>query len=233
MRVLIGCEESGIVRRAFAARGHDAWSCDLQPSADGSNKHLIGDVRDYLHDGWDLLAVFHPPCTRLCNSGVRWLSEPPTKLSLDYGYEVRMAYLSWTRDERLAFMWKKLAEGADLFSKCWNAPIERIALENPVMHCHAKRLIENYEPPAQFVQPWWFGDRAFKATGFYLKGLSPLVETNRLTPPKPGTDEHKAWSVIHRASPGRDRAKMRSRTFPGIADAAAEQWGGDTALLAA
>ena len=76
LSVLIGCEESGAVRRAFAALGHDAWSCDLKPSADGSNRHIIGDVRDVMLYGWDL-AVFHPPCTRLCNSGVRWLHTPP------------------------------------------------------------------------------------------------------------------------------------------------------------
>jgi hypothetical protein len=74
LRVLIACEESGTVRRAFAKRGHDAWSCDLKPAADRSNRHIVGDVRDILHEGWDLLAVMHPPCTRLCNSGVRWLS---------------------------------------------------------------------------------------------------------------------------------------------------------------
>lgn len=77
MRVLIGCEFSGVVRRAFAARGHDAWSCDFLPAEDGSNKHIVGDVRAVLNDGWDLLAVMHPPCTRLCNSGVRWLTAPP------------------------------------------------------------------------------------------------------------------------------------------------------------
>lgn len=207
MKVLIGCETSGVVRRAFAARGHDVWSVDLLPSDDRSNRHIIGDVRDHLHEGWDLLAVFHPPCTRLCNSGVRWLSVPPAGRTLEA-------------------MWAELDEGAALFSACWNAPIERIAVENPVMHKHAKARIENYQPPAQIVQPWWFGDRAFKATGLYLRGLPTLVPTNRLTPPRPGTDEHKAWSVIHRASPAADRWKTRSKTFPGLAEAAADQWGG-------
>lgn len=79
-KILVGCEYSGIVRRALAARGHDVWSVDLLPSLDGSNRHIIGDVRDYLDEGWDFLAVFHPPCTRLCNSGVRWLHEPPGQL---------------------------------------------------------------------------------------------------------------------------------------------------------
>lgn len=207
LRVLIGCETSGVVRRAFAALGHDAWSCDLLPAEDGSNRHYRCDVRDLLHLPWDMLAVFHPPCTRLCNSGVRWLHTPPPGRS---------------RDE----MWAELDAGAALFSAVWNAPIPRIAVENPVMHSHAKARIAGYQPPAQTVQPWWFGEPAFKATGLYLRGLPPLVPTDRLMPPKPGTPEHKAWSAIHRAPPGPDRWKFRSRTFQGIADAMAIQWGG-------
>lgn len=77
MKVLVACEFSGIVRDAFLERGHDAWSCDLLPSENGSNRHIRGDARKLLNDGWDMLLVAHPPCTRLCNSGVRWLSEPP------------------------------------------------------------------------------------------------------------------------------------------------------------
>jgi hypothetical protein len=207
MKVLIGCETSGTVRRAFSALGHDAWSCDLLPADDGSNRHIVGDVRDLLNDGWDLLAVFHPPCTRLCNSGVRWLSAPP-------------------RGKTIAQMWADLDEGAALFSAVWNAPIPRVAVENPVMHKHAKARIEGYQPPAQTVQPWHFGDPAFKATSLYLRGLPKLTPTNRLTPPKAGTDEHKAWSAIHRASPSPLRWKTRSKTFQGIANAMADQWGG-------
>jgi hypothetical protein len=195
------------MRQAFAALGHDVWSCDLLPAEDGSNRHIVGDVRDYLNDGWDFLAVMHPPCTRLCNSGVRWLKEPPPGRTLDE-------------------MWAELEEGAALFSACWNAPIELVAVENPVMHRYAKDRIVNYQPATQTVQPWWFGDPAFKATSLYLKGLPALVPTNKLTPPRPGTAEHKAWSKVHRASPGPDRWKERSRTFPGLAAACAEQWGG-------
>lgn len=206
MRVLIGCETSGIVRRAFAKCGHDVWSCDLLPAEDGSNRHIVCDIRDILGDGWDLLAVMHPPCTRLCNSGVRWLHVPPP---------------GRTHTE----MWDELRAGAALFSACWNAPVPRIAVENPVMHRHAKALIDNYEQPAQTVQPWWFGDPAFKATSFYLRGLEPLRATDRLTPPAKGTYAHKSWSAVHRASPGADRWKIRSRTFPGIAAAMAAQWG--------
>lgn len=111
MRVLIGCETSGVMRSAFAALGHDVWSCDLLPAEDRSNRHMVGDVRDFLDDGWDLLVVCHPPCTRLCNSGVRWLHEPPTKLGHTYAAEDRSAYALWSRDERLEFMWRELPEG--------------------------------------------------------------------------------------------------------------------------
>lgn len=207
LRVLIACEYTGTVRRAFAALGHDAWSCDLLPAEDRSNHHITGDVRDHLNDGWDLLAVMHPPCTRLCNSGVRWLHTPPP---------------GKTREQ----MWSDLDEGAALFSDCWNAPIPRIAVENPVMHRYAKERIANFQPASQTVQPWWFGDPAFKGTGLYLKNLPKLVPTNKLTPPKPGTPEHRTWSAIHRAPPGPNRWAIRSRTFDGIAEAMASQWGG-------
>jgi hypothetical protein len=206
MRVLIGCESSGVMRRAFAALGHEAWSCDLLPADDFSSHHIQGDVRDHLNDGWDLL-IAHPPCTRLCNSGVRWLHKaPPGK----------------TRSQ----MWQELEEGVDLFAACWNAPVDRIAVENPIMHKHAKARLPADLPRPQIVQPWWFGEPFFKATGFYLRGLPKLFPTNRLTPPKPNTAEHKRWSAVHRASPGPDRWKIRSRTFDGIAAAAAEQWTG-------
>lgn len=207
LRVLIGCEESGVMRRAFAARGHDAWSCDLLPAADGSNRHIRGDVRDHLSDGWDLLVVAHPPCTRLCNSGVRWLSVPPP-------------------GRTYADMWRELDEGVALFTACWQAPVPRIAVENPVMHRHARERMPADLPRPQIVQPWWFGEPQFKATGFYLRGLPPLTETNRLDPPRPGTAAHKAWSSVHRAPPGPDRRRFRSRTFEGVAHAAADQWGG-------
>jgi hypothetical protein len=98
-------------------------------------------------------------------------------------------------------------------------------VENPVMHPHAKARIQSYQPPAQTVQPWWFGNPAFKGTSFFLHGLPPLQATNRLTPPAKGTEEHKRWSAVHRASPGPNRWKMRSATYPGIASAAAQQWG--------
>ena len=120
-------------------------------------------------------------------------------------------------------------EGCELFADCIQADIPNIAVENPVMHKYAKQIIakrvEGFDKATQTVQPWWFGEEAFKATGLYLKGLPCLVPTNKLTPPEKGTDEHKAWSFIHRASPGPDRWKLRSKTFQGIADAMAMQFG--------
>ena len=104
-----------------------------------------------------------------------------------------------------------------------DAPIARKAIENPVMHRYAR---ERIIPGArQVVQPWWFGEPEFKATGFELIGLPPLVPTNKLTPPASGTDEHKQWSKVHRMSPGPDRWKNRSRTYLGVAAAMAQQWG--------
>lgn len=233
MKVLVACETSGIVRRAFAARGHEAWSVDLLPAVDGSNQHIIGDARTVLHWGWDLLFVAHPPCTRLCNSGVRWLTEPPDKLNAaHYPLQTVLAYRSWDRARRLAFMWDELAKAADLFSAFWNAPIRQKCLENPIMHGHAKKLIVNYPPrrQIQIVQPWWFGEPQFKATALHLQNLIPLHPTNKLIPPKPGTEEHKQWSKVHRASPGIDRWRERSIFFPGIAEAMADRWGGELVL---
>jgi hypothetical protein len=197
MRVLIACEFSGTVRRAFTARGHDAWSCDLLPAEDGSNRHIVGDARDLLNDGWDLLMVAHPPCTRLCNSGVRWLTKAPP-------------------GRTLADMWAELETGAALFSAFWNAAIPRIAVENPVMHKHAKALIEGYEPPAQSVQPWQYGHGEVKRTCLWLRGLPALTPTDVVE----GREAR-----VHRMPPGPNRGKERSRFFSGIADAMADQWG--------
>ena len=196
LRVLVACEYSGVVRRAFIARGCDAWSCDLLPSEDGSNRHIRGDARDLLHDGWDLLMVAHPPCTRLCNSGVRWLHTPPPGKTAEQ-------------------MERELREGAALFSAFWNAPIPRVAVENPVMHGHAKRLIENYAEPAQSIQPWQFGHGETKRTCLWLRGLPPLRPTNVVE----GREQR-----VHRMPPSPTRWKERSRFYPGIAAAMAEQW---------
>lgn len=229
MKVLIACEFSGTVRDAFLARGHDAWSCDLLPDERGSNRHIQGDVRDILNDGWDLI-VAHPPCTRLCNSGVRWLREPPTRLNpAHHTPEEIEAYKLMDREERLAFMWQKLDEGAALFSDLWNAPVERVAVENPVMHRHAAERIVNYEEFSQSVQPWQFGDWEKKRTCLWLRNLPPLVPTYPTVDAArkglglPADAEPEAR--VHRMPPGIDRSKERSRFFHGIAAAMADQWG--------
>lgn len=197
MKVLVACEFSGTVRDAFLARGHDAWSCDLLPDERGSNRHIRGDVRDHLDESWDMLIVAHPPCTRLCNSGVRWLSKAPPGRSLGE-------------------MWAELDDGAALFSTLWNVAIPHVAVENPVMHRHAKERIANYEPPAQSVQPWQFGHGETKRTCLWLRNLPPLVPTDIV-------DGREAR--VHRMPPSADRWKERSRFFPGIAAAMADQWG--------
>ena len=197
-RVLIACEYSGIVRNAFLDRGFDAWSCDLLPSEDDSDRHIVGDVREILDDDWDLIIVAHPPCTRLCNSGVRWLSKPPKGKTLEQ-------------------MWDELDEGAELFSTFLNADCPRIAIENPVMHKHAKERIENYVPFTQTIQPYEYGHAESKRTCLWLKGLPPLEPTDVVDGP--------IEARVHRLPPGPNRWKERSRFFTGIADAMAKQWG--------
>lgn len=230
LKVLIGCEQSGIVRDAFAARGHDAWSCDLLPAERPSNRHIRGDIRDVMMwQDWDLMAVMHPPCTRLCNSGVRWLTVPPKNPPRDCTAEEAAAWPDLDQPERLAIIWRHLDAGAALFSAVWNVPhIPCVAVENPVMHPHAKARIRNYAPPVRSVQPWQFGtdeagpDNEKKRTCFWLRNLPPLVPTGTL-------DGSTARDSVHKARPGADRWKERSRFFPGLAAAMAAQWG-DAAL---
>lgn len=208
LNVLVACEYSGRVREAFAALGHNAMSCDLLPTEVPGN-HYQGDVRDVLYEEWDLM-IAHPPCTRLTNSGVRWLHVPPIGKSKQQ-------------------MWDDLDSAAEFYKLLRDAPIAKKAIENPIMHCYA---VERINPGnRQIVQPHWFGDAAFKATGFELIGLPELIPTNKLVPPEKGTQEYKAWSKVHMASPGPDRWKERSRTYLGIADAMALQWGGDVRHL--
>lgn len=186
MRVLIGCEYSGVVRDAFLARGHDALSCDLLPS-ERPGPHYQGDVRDILGEGWDL-AIFHPPCTHLAVSGARWFSEKQNEQA-----------------EALAFVRELL-----------DAPIPRIALENPV-----SIISSRIRKPDQVIQPWQFGHGETKATCLWLKNLPPLVPTNVVE----GREAR-----VHRMPPGPNRWKERSRTFDGIAQAMAKQWSDLTSL---
>tara|TARA_R110000824_G_scaffold41168_1_gene122710 strand:- start:1051 stop:1692 length:642 start_codon:yes stop_codon:yes gene_type:complete len=205
-KVLIACEYSGIVRNAFLDQGFDTWSCDLLPSDDKSNRHIQDDIRYVMKaDNWDLMMVAHPPCTRLCNSGVRWLSKPP-------------------KGKTLKQMWEDLDQGAKLFSDLWNADIPRVAVENPVMHKYAKERITNYEPFTQSFQPWQFGDdvdgadNVKKRTCLWLRNLPPLNPTGSL-------DGTTARNDIHNCPPSKDRWKIRSTFFHGVADAMANQWG--------
>ncbi len=202
LRVLVACEYSGRVRDAFIAKGHDAISCDLLPT-DQPGPHHQGSVLDIMGDGFDLM-IAHPPCTRLTNSGVRWLHVPPK---------------GKTKEQ----MWQELDEGAEFYNAIKNADIPKKCIENPIMHKYARELIKLGH--RQLIQPWWFGEKTFKATGFELIGLPDLVPTDMLEVPDKDTQEHKDWSWIHRASPGPNRWKVRSTTPQGIANAMADQWG--------
>ena len=207
MRVLVACEESQVVCKEFRKLGHEAYSCDIQDCSGGHPEwHIKGDVLGILDNGWDLM-IAHPCCRRLTNAGARWLHKPPNGKTLDQ-------------------IWGELAEAVEFYKAIRNAPIAKKAIENPIMHRAARAFLGF--PKRQVVQPWYFGERAFKATGFELHNLSELQPTHILTPPEKGTDEHKAWSFIHRMPPSPEREKMRSKTFHGIAEAMAQQWGGQT-----
>ena len=183
MRVLVACEYSGRVRDAFIARGHDAMSCDLLPT-EVEGPHYVGDVRDVLHDGWDLL-IAHPPCTHLAVSGARHFAAKQA---------------SGVQQEALEFVRLLL-----------DAPIERIALENPV-----SIISSRIRKPDQIIQPWQFGHGETKATCLWLKNLPLLTPTNVVD----GRSDR-----IHKMPPGPNRWKERSRTYQGVALAFAEQWG--------
>ena len=197
MRVLVACEYSGKVREAFRSMGHDAWSCDLLPSDDGSEFHIQGDVTELLDDGWDLMVAF-PPCTYLCSSGLHWNKRRP---------------------ERAA----KTEDALRFVQALMDAPIPRIAIENPV-GCISTRI----RKASQYIQPYQFGDDASKKTGLWLKGLPLLVPTRRVEPRI--VNGKKRWgnqtdSGQNNLGPSEDRWKIRSETYSGIADAMATQWG--------
>ena len=200
--MLVACEFSGIVRDAFIARGHDAWSCDLLPSEKGGNHYqenvidLLGKI--YTIKPWDLMIAF-APCTYLANSGVRWL------------------YKDGLPDPE---RWQKMIEACEFFNYLLgDIPhgkshyIPRIAAENPIQHKHARALIRK---PDQIIQPWQFGHPETKATCLWLKNLPPLVPTNVVEGRK---------ARVHHEPPSENRWKNRSRTLPGIAEAMADQWG--------
>lgn len=204
MKVLVGCEESQIVCKAFRARGHEAYSCDLKPCSGGHPEwHIQDDILNHINDDYDML-IAHPVCKRLTNAGVRWLHVPPP-------------------GKTLVEMWCDMYKAAEFYLKLRNSPIKKKALENPIFHKYAAQYLG--KPIRQIVQPHFFGDPAFKATGFELIGLPPLLRTNFMNIPEQGTEEYKKWSFIHYMPPGPNREELRSKTFPGIAAAMADQWG--------
>lgn len=198
MKVLVACEYSATVRDAFRAKGHDAWSCDLLPTDGDPQWHIQGDalVMAHGHD-WDLM-IAHPPCTYMTNAGVTWLHKDPTR-------------------------WEKLDEGAAFFKALWNAPIKRIAIENPVMHKYAKERIGGMQQ-TQTIQPWMFGHKEQKATCLWLKNLPPLVPTDNVKKAMMELPDNERQR-LHYLPPSADRWKLRSTTFKGIASAMADQWG--------
>tara|TARA_R100000781_G_scaffold15532_1_gene12848 strand:+ start:1402 stop:2037 length:636 start_codon:yes stop_codon:yes gene_type:complete len=205
LRVLVACEFSGKVRRAFRALGHEAWSCDLLPSDDNSVYHITGDVLTVLErksSRWDLL-IAHPPCTYMTNSGVCHLHKDTSR-------------------------WPKLFEAARFFNTLMDAPIHRIAVENPIMHKYAKALIRDRHQD-QVVQPWMFGHAEKKATCLWLKNLPPLVPTDNVKEQLNALPKSKAQR-LHWLPPSKDRWKLRSETYQGIADAMASQWGSERQL---
>jgi len=208
MKVLVACEFSGIVRDAFIAEGHEAYSADLVPS-ERPGPHYLGNVLGLLDqtmftDKLDLLIAF-PPCTYLANSGVRWL----------YGGKGKV------KDKE---RWKLMEQGAGFFDTLLNGyDIPKIAIENPVMHGYARQLICG--EPAQTIQPWQFGHDEAKATQLWLKNLPLLVPTNILPLSESGHRGNQTPSGQNKLGPSPTRARERSRTYTGIAQAMAKQWG--------
>ena len=195
MRVLVACEYSGKVRDAFIAKGHESISCDLLPT-DSLGPHYEGDVLDIIDEGWDLM-IAHPPCTYLTNAGVRWLHSDLCR-------------------------WEKMQEAARFFRSLLQAPIPKRAIENPIMHKHAVSIIGRRQD--QTVQPWMFGHPEQKATCLWLEGLPPLKATNNVKSEMNNLPPSQRQR-LHWLPPSKDRWKIRSTTFDGIANAMAEQWG--------
>ena len=197
MKILIACEYSGIVRDAFIAQGHDARSCDILPT-ERPGPHYQGDVTELLDKAWDLI-IAHPPCTYLCNSGVRWLHTEKGR-------------------------WEKLEEAAAFFRLFLDVNCPRVCIENPVMHRYARERLHG-KKQTQSIQPFQFGHPESKRTCLWLKGLEPLRPTKVLDLPGCGYWENQTPSGRNKLAPSPDRAKLRSATYSGIADAMAAQWG--------
>jgi hypothetical protein len=197
MKVLVACEYSGIVRDAFAAKGHNAWSCDILPTESPGN-HFEGDVLEHLDKGWDLM-IAHPPCTHLAVSGARWFAEGKKPWSLQ-------------------------EEALDFVRKLLDAPINKIALENPVSVISTK-----IKKPNQIIQPFQYGHDVTKKTCLWLKNL-PNLKPTKIVKPDIVLVNGKKMSRMHYESfklPSKERSKVRSKFYTGIAEAMADQWGGD------
>lgn len=214
MRVLVGCECTGVVRRAFSARGHDAWSCDLLPAQDGSAKHLLCDVREVLDQHWDL-AIFHPDCTYLTVSAA-WAFK-------DGGHHQKVKEGTLTGAKRR----EARAQALEFVKVLWLAPIPRIAIENPI-----GAISTILGPPEQVIQPFQFGEDASKSTCLWLKNLPALHRNIRdFAMPRRVGRKHR-WgnqtdSGQNKLTPTEDRWLRRASTYPGIAAAMAAQWTGE------
>jgi hypothetical protein len=196
MRVLVGCEYSGVVRESFKALGHDAWSCDLLDT-DIPGQHIKGDVLEVLNDNWDLM-IAHPPCTFLTNAANRWYYDPDDKSKPHPDYPNR---------------WEDRDEAIEFFQALQNAPIHKIAIENPFPNPYVSDRVGTHH---QKVQPADFGHPESKGICLWLKNLGPLFST-MIEPIR----EQKMW----RLPPSKERWKLRSKTYQGLADAMAHQWG--------
>jgi hypothetical protein len=209
-KVLIACEFSAIVREAFNRLGHDAWSCDLLET-EIPGQHITGDALEVLAcDSWDLV-IAHPPCTYLCNSGVRWL----------YGKKGG----STTRDEQ---RWSDMRAGAAFFRSFFEAYDGPLCAENPIMHRYAAGVVGDPAELCQIrqtVQPYHFGHTETKATVLWLRDLPALKKTQDVEAAMRALPKSQS-NKVHLMSPGPERWAMRSRTYPGIAAAMASQWGG-------
>ena len=205
MNVLVACEESQRVCIAFRERGHNAFSCDIEPCSGGHPEwHLQQDVLPLLKEKWDMIIAF-PPCTYLTVTGNRWFN-------IDrYG-------------EKAIQRHKHRKDAIDFFMAFANANCEKIAIENPV-----GIMSSEWRKPNQIINPWQFGDAFEKKTCLWLKGLPELQPTNIVEiPPRKKFDSGKSmpsWYAEAWHLPKEERAKLRSKTFPGIARAMAEQWG--------
>lgn len=205
MRVLVACEESQRVCKAFRDKGHEAYSCDIEPCSGGHPEwHIQGDVTPLLKEHWDLI-IAHPPCTYLTVTGNRWFDVER------YGEKAIQRY-------------KDREDAYNFFMLFANADCERICIENPIGY-----MSSAYKKPTQIIHPYMFGDPARKATCLWLKGLEPLKPTNVVEPIiikyKNGKGTDNPWHMETMKLPPKERAKARSKTFPGIALAMAAQWG--------